>query len=255
VTTLKTAVGLLGGDMRVVVSIGGSVLAPDLDPERVEAHATAVERLVGDGCSVGVVVGGGSVAREYIGAARSLGADEIRLDDIGIATTRLNARLLISALGEAATPSPDETYEDAGESIRRGDVAVMGGVTPGQTTDAVSAALAEYVSADLLVYATSVPGVFDADPEDDPDAERYDRLSASELVDVIAGIEMSAGSSAPVDLLAAKLIERSRVRAVVLDGTDPGAVVDAVLRGEHDGTDIVPEGSADEMDYWVQAEQ
>ncbi len=231
------------------------MLAPDLDPDRVEAHAAVVERLVDEGCSVGVVVGGGSVARDYIEAARALGSDEIRLDDVGIAVTRLNARLLISALGEDATPSPDESYEEAGESIRRGDVAVMGGVTPGQTTDAVSAALAEYVDADLLVYATSVPGVFSADPNEDADAERYDRLTASELVDVIAGIEMSAGSSAPVDLLAAKLIERSRVRSVVLDGTDPDRILDAVLYGEHDGTDIVPEGSPDEMDYWVQSER
>jgi uridylate kinase len=39
---------------------------------------------------------------------------------------------------------------------------------------------------------------------------------------------------------------------VVLDGTDPERILDAVLYGDHDGTDIVPEGSADEMDYWVQ---
>ena len=63
--------------MRVVVSIGGSVLAPDLDPDRVAAYAEAVERLVADGCEVGVVVGGGSIARKYIGTARELGANEV----------------------------------------------------------------------------------------------------------------------------------------------------------------------------------
>jgi len=241
--------------MRVVVSIGGSVLAPDLEAERVEAHAAAIERLVAAGWSVGAVVGGGSVAREYIETARELGENEIRLDDLGIAVTRLNARLLIAALGEDAAASPAETYEAAGEAMRRGDVAVMGGVVAGQTTDAVSAALAEYADADLLVYATSVPGVFSADPNEDASAERYDRLSPAELVDVIAGVEMTAGSSAPVDLLAAKLIERSRMRTVVLDGTDPERIVDAVLEGVHEGTDIVPEGATAEMDEWVQPER
>jgi uridylate kinase len=238
--------------MRVVVSVGGSVLAPDLRHERVQAHATAIERLVEEGCSVGAVVGGGGIARDYIETARSLGANEIELDDIGIAVTRLNARLAIAALGESAAPSPAADYETAGEAMRRDDVAVMGGVVAGQTTDAVGAALAEYTNADLLIYATSVPGVFSADPHEDDTAERFDRMTASELVDVIAGIEMNAGSSAPVDLLAAKLIQRSGVRTIVLDGTDPEAIVDAALRGDHDGTDVIPEGAADEMGYWVQ---
>ena len=226
--------------MRVVVSIGGSVLAPDLDPAGVRGHAAVVDELVADGHEVAVVVGGGRVAREYIDAARDLGATEYDLDDLGIAVTRLNARLLLAALEAEATPKPAETHEAARASLRRGEVAVMGGTVPGHTTDAVSAILAEMVEADLLVYATSVPGVFSADPNEDADAERIERLTAAELVDVIADIESTAGSKSPVDLLAAKIIERSGLRAVVLDGTDPERVLDAVS-GAFDGTEIVPE--------------
>ena len=238
--------------MRVVISIGGSVLAPELDPGRVDAHAAIVERLADEGCELGVVVGGGGVARDYIGAARGLGANEVQLDQIGIDVTRINARLLIAALGPGVDPKPAHDYEEAGDAIRRGDVSVMGGVMPGQTTDAVAAALAEYVNADLLVYATGADGVFDADPDTDPDATKFSELSASELVDVIAPLSRDAGASAPVDLLAAKLIERSGMRTVVLDGTDPDAVEAAVLRGEHTGTDIVPEGAGGEPSYWTQ---
>ena len=235
--------------MNVVVSIGGSVLAPDLRADRVASYAAVIEELVADGCTVGAVVGGGGIARQYIHTARELGANEIELDTIGIDVTRLNARLLIASLGDAVAPSPAETYEEAREALRRGGVCVMGGVAPAQTTDAVGAALAEYANADLLVYATSVPGVFSADPNEDDEARQFDRLSASELVDVIAGIEMTAGSSAPVDLLAAKVIQRSDMRTIVLDGTDPERIVTAVRRGEHDGTDVVPEGGM-EPTYW-----
>lgn len=236
--------------MRVVVSIGGSVLAPDLDPERIRAYTAAIEELLEAAVELGVVVGGGSVARRYIETARDLGANEIALDDIGIEVTRLNARLLIAALDGIAAPTPLEDYEAGLEAMRRGDLPVLGGVLAGQTTDAVSAALAEYVEADLLVYATSVPGVFTADPDAEAGAERIDSMTPAELVDVIVDTELLAGSSAPVDLLAAKLIERSGMRTIVLDGTDPDRLVSAVLHGEHDGTDVSPDGRAEMLSAW-----
>jgi uridylate kinase len=226
--------------MRVIVSIGGSVLAPGLESDRVEAHAAAIDGLVGDGHEVAAVVGGGGVARQYINTAREIGATEYDLDTLGIDVTRLNARLLITALESSATPEPAKSHETARASLRRGEVAVMGGTTPGHTTDAVAALLAEMVDADLLVYATSVPGVFSDDPNETDDAERFGHLTAAELVDVIASIETAAGSNAPVDLLAAKIIERSGLRAVVLDGTDPDRITQAV-NGEADGTEVLPD--------------
>ena len=227
--------------MKVVVSIGGSVLAPDLDADRVADYADAIQSLDAQGHTLGTVVGGGPTARDYIGAARDLGANEIELDQLGIAVTRLNGRLLIAALDDRAAPTPAESYDEGREAIRRGDIPVLGGIVAAQTTDAVAAAFAEYVGANLLVYATSVPGVYDADPNEDSDATRFDELGADELVDVIADIEMDAGSSAPVDLLAAKIIQRSGIRTMVLDGTDPERVVRAVEDGEFDGSEILPE--------------
>ncbi len=226
--------------MKVVVSIGGSVLVPDLDSARVESYARTLEGLDDAGHAVGAVVGGGSAAREYIETARELGANEVELDQLGIAVTRLNARLLISALDERSVPVPSTDYETAYEAFRRGDVPVMGGTEAGHTTDAVATALAEYVDADLLVYATSVPGVFDADPNHDDDATKFDSMTATELVSLVGKLERSAGSSAPVDLLAAKLLQRSGIEALVLDGTDPDRVRRAV-DGDHDGTDILPD--------------
>ncbi|MES3516615.1 MAG: UMP kinase [Natronomonas sp.] len=229
--------------MRVVVSIGGSVLAPDLDADRVRSYAGVVDGLIESGHEVAAVVGGGDAAREYIGAARELGATEYDLDALGIAVTRLNARLLVAALATATDVA--ESHEAARRGLRRDGVAVMGGTAPGQTTDAVAAMLAETTEADLLVFATSVPGVFSADPNDTADAERFDRLSATDLVDLVASLETSAGSNTPVDLLAAKVIQRSGLRAVVLDGTDPDRIENAIV-GAFDGTEIVPEPIDDE---------
>ncbi len=227
--------------MRVVICIGGSVLVPEIESNRVEAHADVIDELVEAGHEIATVVGGGGVARQYIGTARDLGATEYDLDTLGIDVTRLNARLLITALESSATPEPADSHEDARASMRRNEVAIMGGTVPGHTTDAVAAMLAEMVDADLLVYATSVPGVFSADPNESDSAERYDRLKASELVDVISSIQTAAGSKAPIDLLATKIIERSDLRAVVLDGTDPSRIADAVA-GDADGTEVVPDG-------------
>ena len=237
--------------MKVVLSIGGSVLVPELAADRVRGYADAIERLMDQGWTIGIVDGGGGIARKYIETARELDANEIQLDQLGIAVTRLNARLLTAAFGGEAIPSPPEDYETAGAAMRRDGLTVMGGMAPGQTTDAVSAALAEFSEADLLVYATSVDGVFSDDPNENPAAEKYDQLTPAELVDVIAHVEMSAGSSAPVDLLAAKLIERSGMRTIVLDGTDPDRIVEAVLHGHHGGTDIIPDGGTSRLTDWL----
>lgn len=226
--------------MNIVVSIGGSVLSPD-DPTRIAKHADVLTSLAESGHQVAAVVGGGSPARTYIETARELGSNEMKLDEIGIAATRLNARLLIAALGDKAVQTPPTSYEEASSGLQRGKIVVMGGVVPAQTTDAVGAALAEYINADLLVYATSVDGVYTADPRETEDAEYISKLSASELIDIIVDIEMNAGAGAPVDLLAAKILQRSGLRAIVLDGTDPANIEQAVQSGEHTGTEIIPE--------------
>ncbi len=235
--------------MRVVISLGGSVAFAEADAAVIDAHAETIGGLLDDGHEVALVVGGGPIAREYIEAGRALGADEVTLDEIGIDVTRLNARLLIEAIGSRAHPWPATTYAEAGQAIRQGDVPVLGGVAPAQTTDAVSAATAEYIGADLLVYATSIDGVYSGDPADDDGAERYDEIDVTELLEVIADIEMSAGSQSPVDLLAAKIIQRAGLRTIVLDGEDPAAIGRAVRTGEHAGTDVLVDGMQEPAEW------
>lgn len=219
--------------MPVVINVGGSVLAPSSGSDRFEEYAEALSTLEQD---IFVVVGGGGVARDYIGTARGLGANEALCDEIGIDVTRLNARLLISALGSDAYPEPPTDYQEAEVANTADRFVVMGGVAPGQSTDAVAAILAEYVEAEELVFATSVPGIFESDPNVDEDAEMIEEIAPSELVDLVMRIEIKAGSKSPVDPLAAKIIERSRINARVMGGEDPWSVVEAVRSGTDEGT-------------------
>jgi len=97
---------------------------------------------------------------------------------------------------------------------------VMGGLSPGQTTDAVSALLAEYVKADKIIVATSVDGVYTSDPEADPEAKKLEMMTPRALAQLAATTEMKAGSRSPVDPLAAKIIERSCIPTAIVLGSE-----------------------------------
>ena len=223
---------------RVVISLGGFYFD---DAARIKRIAAALDELAESssrGLGLYVVTGGGVLARQCISIARELGANEAVCDYIGIAITRVNARLLISALRNAY-PEPFYDYNEVATAMAADDgrIAVMGGVTPGYTTDAVSAMLAEYINADLLLNVTTVDGVYEADPRKYPGARKYDRITPGELVKLTAREELKAGSRIIIDPVAAKIIERSGIRTIVLDGSNPRDIIDAV-HGMHHGTEI-----------------
>ncbi len=219
----------------VVLSLGGSVLVPSLESNNIGHYAELLRDLASE-FQVYVIIGGGGEARRYIAAARDLGIDEAAGDEIGIMVTRLNAALLRGALGDAAYPTVAESYRQAREFGETGKIVIMGGVIPGQTTDAVSAVLAEYVGADVLLNATSVDGIYSADPRTNPEAVKYDVITPDELVSIIAGARLDAGSNTVVDIVAAKVVQRSSIPLVVLDGRDPETIREALKNGTIHGT-------------------
>ena len=227
---------------KIVVSLGGSVLVPSLESNNISRYVSVLERIA-EVCRIFIVVGGGGEARRYIGVARDLGAGEAAADELGIMVTRLNARLLVTGLGDAAYPRVAENYTEAREFAGAGKIVVMGGITPAQTTDAVSAVLAESVGADLLINATSVDGIYSADPKKDAGAVRHERLTPQELLDIITGARMSAGANTVLDIVAGKVIERSGIPLLVLDGRDPENLYRAIVEGTFVGT-IVSDTSA-----------
>ncbi|MDD1762843.1 MAG: UMP kinase, partial [Methanothrix sp.] len=140
----------------------------------------------------------------------------------------------------AAPQEIPEGYADAARLAQKGRIVVMGGVAPGQTTDAVSALLAEYVHADKLIVATSVDGVYTADPEKDPAAKKIAHMTHQALAQMAAQTEMKAGSRSPVDPLAAKIMERSSIPTSIVLGSKIENLRKGALGG-HTGTEIRPE--------------
>jgi uridylate kinase len=225
---------------RIVISLGGSVLIPSLESHKIQGYSQVLKD-IGARHQLFVVVGGGGEARRYIGAARVLGIDEARADEIGIMVTRLNATLLLGALGTSAYPRVAESYTEAREYAETGKIVVIGGIAAAQTTDAVSAVLAEYVGADVLINATSVNGIYSADPRKDAAAVRHSCLTPCQLLDIIRGDRLFAGANTVFDVVAAKVVDRSGICLIVIDGRDPENLRRAVLEGTFTGT-VVSEG-------------
>jgi uridylate kinase len=219
----------------IVISLGGSILIPLLEKNKIREYIPVLSEIAAQH-RLFVVVGGGGEARRYITVARGLGIDEGTSDELGILITRLNANLLIAALGGRAYPKVAESHAEAKKFAESGKIVVMGGITPGQTTDAVAAVLAERVGASVFINVTSVDGIYSADPKKDKKALRYETLTPKQLLAIVGGTALTAGSNTVLDIVAARVVERSHIPLVVLDGRKPENLSRAILFGEFHGT-------------------
>lgn len=224
----------MGDTKKVVISIGGSVLAsPTPDIGYIKSLANLLIELKEEGFHLFIVVGGGRLAREYIEYARELGRSEEFCDELGILATRMNAYLLKAALGDHATDVASG-YEGACASKK---IFLMGGIKPGQTTDTVAAGLAALCKADLFVNATNVDGVFDSDPRKKPEAKMFKILSYDELLKLVS-TGHTAGISTVIDPGAAYLIKARKIKAIVLNGRDIDNLRTGIKEGKFKGTTI-----------------
>ncbi|MCK9580430.1 MAG: UMP kinase [Methanoregula sp.] len=225
----------------VVISLGGSILIPGLENHRIRDYVPVLKKIAKK-CQLYVVVGGGGEARRYIEVSRKMGIDEGTSDEIGILITRLNATLLIASLGNDAYPKVAETHNEAKKFGESGKIVIMGGITPGQTTDAVAAVLSERVNAAVFINATSVDGIYTADPKKDPKATRFDTMTPRKLLTIVGGTGLGAGSNNVLDIVAARVVERSNIPLIVLDGSKPANLSDAILKGMFRGTIVSKSG-------------
>ena len=223
--------------MRIVIRIGGSVVANPINTDLMGKYADIIKAVKQQGYEVAVVLGGGALAREFIGIAKNLGLDMNAQDEVAISCSRLFAQLFLKKLGTIACTKVAITLDDAAQCLNEGKVVVMGGLKPGITTDTVAALVAERINAELLLKGTDQNGVYDKDPRKHPDAIKLDHLAIEDLAKVFEHNEHKAGIHQIIDPEAIKVLQRKRLKIIVVNGFKPENMV-AALRGESVGTVI-----------------
>ncbi|MGB9675887.1 MAG: UMP kinase [Candidatus Bathyarchaeales archaeon] len=221
--------------MRIVIRLGGSVVATPVNTQLIGKYAESLKELRAQGHVLAVVVGGGALAREFIRIAKEVGLPEKDQDDLAISVSRLYAQLFVKTLGALACEKIPKSVNEAVKCLENGKIAVLGGLKPGMTTDTVAALVARKIDADMLVKATDQEGIYDKDPRKHPDAVKLDRLSFEELPKVLAENKHKAGIHQILDPEAVKILKRKRVKVVVVNGFKPENVL-AAVKGEKVGT-------------------
>src|SRR5437879_11004850 len=165
---------------RIVIKLSGILFGID-DPKILKDYAIFFIR-ISKICQPIIIAGGGKIARHYILHARSSGADESTLDEIGIEVSRLNARLLIYALQDNAYPHPPTNLKEVAHAADSGLIVVTGGLHPGQSTNATATLIAEKVRAAAFLNATDVDGVYDSDPNKNKNAKKFKKIDRKSVV-------------------------------------------------------------------------
>lgn len=227
---------------RILLKLSGESLMGTkgygIDPVRLSDYARQIKEAVDKGIQVAVVIGGGNIFRGISGCAQ--GTDRVRGDQMGMLATVINSLALCSALEAVAQPADVFTavnmfpigrpYRnlDAKEALRNGTVAILSGGTgnPFFTTDTGAALRAVEIDADIMLKGTRVDGIYTADPEKDPSARKYQRITYSEILERNLRV---------MDLTATALCKENNMPIYVFDMDTPGNLL-KVLKGNDIGT-------------------
>ena len=188
-------------------------------------------------CQPILIAGGGKIARHYISHARSSGADESTLDELGIEISRLNAKLLIYALKDRAYPHPPTTLSEMKNAVESGLIIVAGGLHPGQSTNGTAALIAEKVNASEFLNATDVDGIYDSDPNKNKKAKKFKRIDLKDLRNLLVHEDSMAGGYDLMDIVALKVIERSKIKTRIIKADIK--IMEKALKGLPAGTEII----------------
>lgn len=227
---------------RILLKLGGEALAgPDgfgVDPQRAEDVAAKVQEVKDLGVEVALVLGAGNIWRGREGIAR--GMERATADYMGMLGTVINSLAMQDAMErggiDTRVMSAVEMRAVAEPYIRRrairhlekGRVVILGGGTgnPYFSTDTAASLRAMEIEADIVIKATKVDGIYDKDPETNPDANRFDRLNYIEALNLRLEV---------MDSTAISLCMDNQLPILVLNLWQPEGLVQA-LHGEKIGT-------------------
>jgi uridylate kinase len=229
---------------RVLLKLGGEALAGSqgfgIDPVRADAVAAKVLEVKSLGIQVAIVIGAGNLWRGRVGIER--GMERATADYMGMLGTVINSLALMDALERAGVVTRvmsavemravAEPYiqRRAIRHLEKDRVVIMGGGTgnPYFSTDTAAALRAMEISADIVIKATKVDGVYDSDPEKVPNAKRFDRLTYIDALNRRLQV---------MDSTAISLCMDNNLPIMVLDMWQPESLVQAVM-GKPVGTII-----------------
>jgi len=229
---------------RILLKLSGEALMGTrqygIDPVRLAEYAQDIKEITDLGIEVAVVIGGGNIFRGVAGASN--GMDRVQGDHMGMLATVINGLALQSALEDADVPTRLQTAikinEVAEPFIRRkamrhlekGRVVIFGGGTgnPYFTTDSAAVLRAIEMEADVILKGTRVDGIYNADPEKNDDAVKFDYISFDDVLS--KGLKV-------MDTTAFTLSQENNLPIIVFDMNTKGNLL-KVVSGENIGTTV-----------------
>ena len=223
--------------MRIVLRLGGSVLASPINIDLINKYVEIVKTLRRENHELVVIVGGGKLAREFINIARKLNLKEADQDEVEISISRVYAQLFLYKINQQKEKKVVTALDEVFPCLNKEKLVVMGGLKPGITTDTVAALVAKKIKANLIVKGTNQDGVYDKDPKNNSDAILINNLTFLELSKILAETEHRAGIHQIIDPEAVKILINQKITLIVVNGYTPNNILRAV-KGEKIGTKI-----------------
>ena len=227
---------------RILLKLSGESLMGEkqygIDEKRIAEYATQIKEIADMGIEIGIVIGGGNIFRGLSGTSK--GVDRVKGDQMGMLATVINSLALSSALEKIGQKAQvftainmfpiGEYYSKwrAIEAMQNGTVAIISGGTgnPFFTTDTGSALRGIEIEAEVMLKGPRVDGIYTADPEKDPTAKKFDKISYDEIY--TRGLKV-------MDLTATTLCKENHLPIIVFD-MDTVGNLKKVLSGENIGT-------------------
>jgi len=227
---------------RILLKLSGESLMGKqqygIDENRLKEYAGQIGNLAKQGIQIGIVIGGGNIFRGLSGATK--GFDRVKGDQMGMLATVINSLALSSSLNSEGIKSlvytairmePIAEYyskEKATSALEDGQIVIIAGGTgnPYFTTDTASALRAVEIGAEIMLKGTRVDGIYTADPEKDPAAKKYEKISYDQMYDKNLKI---------MDLTATTLCRENNLPILVFNMDQKGNL-EKVIKGENIGT-------------------
>ena len=227
---------------RILLKLSGEALMGDLqygiDPNMLKQYAQQIREVAELGCEVAIVIGGGNIFRGVQGVAS--GMDRVQGDYMGMLATVINSMALQGALEDAGVNTRLQTAirmeqiaepfikRRATRHLEKGRVVIFGAGTgnPYFTTDTAAVLRAIETQADVILKGTRVDGIYTADPEKDPTAEKFETISYQEVYDKNLKV---------MDMTAFTLSEENNLPIIVFDMNTAGNLKKLIL-GDNVGT-------------------